>query len=195
MQCKLKNCYLPVAHINYCNKHYLQQLRHGKTFITRNDRRPAIIEDDYVKIPLGVGAKDGYVLVDRKYEYLANDNWRKTFYGYAVRSKDHQLMHRIILNAQRGAVVDHINGDKLDNRAENIRVCTQAQNMKNQKKKANRSGFKGVTIAPNGKYIARIVNDYKRIRIGTFSTAIDAAQAYDEAAVKYHGKFARLNNG
>lgn len=178
----------------YCSKHYQQVRRHGEPVLTRRDSRPAIDCGEYIKIPLGISAKDGYTLVDRDYAYLADDNWRITHYGYAVRSKDHTLLHRLITNADKGLDVDHISGDRLDNRTANLRVCTHFENCKNQAlNKNNSSGFKGVT-AQGRLYRARLTHNYKQIELGKFETAIDAARAYDKAAAKYCGRFARLNN-
>lgn len=92
--------------------------------------------------------------------------------------------------------VDHINGDGLDNRKENLRSCTNTENQRNQKKVRGISKYKGVSLL-GGKWRASI--RYKegrarrRIRIGPFDSEICAAMAYDNAAIKYHGEFASLN--
>lgn len=108
--------------------------------------------------------------------------------------------HRLILNAPPDKQVDHINGNKLDNRRKNIRLCTVAENGQNRGSQKNNaaSGFKGVTWDGKGPkrrspWKAMIQTNRKRICIGYFSTAELAAQAYDKKATELHGAFARLN--
>lgn len=104
-------------------------------------------------------------------------------------------MHRYLLNAPAGSYVDHINGNKLDNRRENLRLCTNQENLRNAgRSKANTSGFKGVSYdKPRDKWAAYICPNGSKIFLGRFANAEAAARAYDEAALKYHGDFARLN--
>ena len=106
-----------------------------------------------------------------------------------------QLMHREILKAQEGEQTDHINSDGLDNRRANLRLCTVAQNQKNQiKNSKNTSGYKGVHwFKPRGYWCAQITVDGKTKTIGYFRAIEDAARAYDEAAIALHGRFARTN--
>lgn len=92
-----------------------------------------------------------------------------------------------------GMVVDHVNGDTFDNRKQNLRVCSPADNRKNLPIYTNNtSGYKGVCIHGN-KYRARIRVDKKTINGGVYSSAREAAQRYNELAITYHGDFARLN--
>lgn len=103
-------------------------------------------------------------------------------------------MHRMILNTPKGMETDHINGDRLDNRRENIRVCTKAQNLRNVAKRTNNSsGMKGVYKSRNEKWVAQIRLNGKSYYLGIFSEKVEAAMAYNEAAKKFHGEFARLN--
>lgn len=98
------------------------------------------------------------------------------------------------MDAPDGMHVDHINGDGLDNRRENLRVCSPMQNLWNSKKQTNTSGFKGVTKRASDKaFIARIRVNYKLISLGSFADPIDAAKAYDAAARAHFGEFARTN--
>jgi hypothetical protein len=102
-------------------------------------------------------------------------------------------MHRFIMQAPKGMDVDHINGNPLDNRKENLRVCTHSENKRNTKKfKNNTTGYKGVSIKKD-KFQVKISHDYKQVHIGLFNTVEEAVKAYNEAALKYHGEFARLN--
>src|SRR5262245_40083957 len=121
---------------------------------------------------------------------------------YAVRSerlgvnrKRHVLMHRLIIGAPDGVFVDHRNGNGLDNRRENLRLATNSQNNCNSRPhRGSRSGYKGVKRSRNGKrWVAEIAAGGKQFCLGTFDTPEDAARVRDDAARKYHGKFARLN--
>ena len=105
-----------------------------------------------------------------------------------------ELLHRRLLNFPNGEV-DHINGDGLDNRKFNLRACTNSENHMNRgKQKNNTSGFKGVMqYGRFGKWKAQIVVKRKNIHVGCYDTPEQAAVAYNTAALKYHGEFARLN--
>ena len=103
------------------------------------------------------------------------------------------FMHREINGTPIGMITDHINGNSLDNRKENLRSATHAQNMANRKKaKSNRSGFKGVYFDPSkNSFVAEINSGNKRTRLGKFSTAEEAYSAYVRASLEIHGKFSR----
>ncbi len=92
-----------------------------------------------------------------------------------------------------GREIDHINGDKLDNRKVNLRICTSSQNAMNRKSLGNRFGYKGIVNYRNGKYQAMIWDGKHNLNLGMFTTKEDAAKAYDNAAVEIHGIYARLN--
>ena len=101
-------------------------------------------------------------------------------------------MHRIILDAPIGVMVDHVNGNGLDNRRQNLRLATKSQNNANRNGYQNRTGFRGVE--PHKKrFIAVIWINHKRKNVGRFDTAIEAAIARDMAAKKVYGEFAKLN--
>lgn len=106
------------------------------------------------------------------------------------------LMHRFILNAAGADLfVDHINHDTLDNRRENLRLCSRAENCRNARKRSDGiSRFKGVSWdAETGKWRARIDFNGKTINIGRFHEETDAAAAYDRKALELHGEFALTN--
>jgi len=105
-------------------------------------------------------------------------------------------LHREIMNAPAGLVVDHKNGISLENRRANLRLATHAQNMYNKAKTKSKtsSRFIGVCfVKAVNKWEAKIYYQGKKIWLGYFDNEIDAAKAYDAAARKYHGEFARLN--
>ncbi len=108
-------------------------------------------------------------------------------------------LHRFIMGCCEGdgMVVDHINGNGLDNRRSNLRVCTQSQNMKNQAKRRTKtsSQFKGVCWDPKRQqWRATIRLPNKHWEIGRSKDEVDAARMYNEAAKTYFGEFARLND-
>ena len=104
------------------------------------------------------------------------------------------LMHRQLIKAPEGYVIDHINGNGLDNRRANLRLATVAQNAWNSRKRNPRSGYKGVCFASDkGLWRAAIVCHGRRIHLGYFKDKITAAKAYDSAAKKYYGEFAKPN--
>lgn len=89
--------------------------------------------------------------------------------------------------------IDHINRVKTDNRIVNLREATNAQNARNRKHtKPNNSGYKGVCLH-HGRYMARIMINGVKKHLGMFSDPVEAAKAYDEAALLYHGEFASTN--
>lgn len=102
------------------------------------------------------------------------------------------LMHRLIMHPARNQVVDHVNGNGLDNRKQNLRCCTINENMWNVRSK-NKHGYKGVFKRKNGTWSANIRHNGTRIYVGTFPSAKDAALAYDELAHRYFGEYALLN--
>ena len=177
----------------------------------------------------------------RKFKYKDKEKW----YGEAKLTKGQMLkykelfpnhyiapsgcimIHKFIMNAPKGMCVDHINHDGLDNRRENLRICTYSQNSQNKRLRVDsRSGYKGVYEYPEGhiikqkqKYIhtrkgkptgkvsyhiyeikvkkrlkAHIKpKGQKRIQLGHYLTAEEAAKAYDKKAKELYGEFAELN--
>lgn len=103
------------------------------------------------------------------------------------------LFHRVVARAPDGLLVDHKDRDPLNNCKSNLRLCSQAQNSRNRGiAKHNRSGFKGV-YANRGRWRAEINVNGKRIRLGSYRDKVDAALAYDRAAVTFHGAFCVTN--
>jgi len=104
-------------------------------------------------------------------------------------------MHRAITKAPSGKTVDHVNGNKQDNRRVNLRVCKLGLNCANRTVQTNnKSGYKGVNwLTKNRKWRAEIMVDKKHIHLGLYEDKEEAALAYDIAALNYFGPFARCN--
>jgi hypothetical protein len=125
--------------------------------------------------------------------------WRTDTKGYAVSAKRvagevvNTSLHRLIMGVAGAVQIDHINGIKLDNRRSNLRICTGLQNMRNRPVyRTSRSGLKGVLQRPSG-FIAKITVNSRRLYLGTYPSAKEAALVYDAAARKFYGEFAWLN--
>jgi hypothetical protein len=157
------------------------------TVIKLNHRKLTVVDDDVVR-------------------FVSQINWRARLGSnnldwYAVApilrfgKTVYVSLARFVMDAPEGVLVDHWNGDTLDNRRRNLRFATNAENQHNQRRLRvdNTSGYKGVSLYRNGKWCAQIYVDTKRINLGYFVQVEDAARAYDEAAVRYFGEFAATN--
>lgn len=104
------------------------------------------------------------------------------------------MMHRYILGAKPGEIVDHINRDSLDNTKSNLRICTNSQNHANIiRNRDNTTGYKGVYLSLRGYWVARIQKESKRVWLGYYSSPQEAAMVYDLAAISLFGEFALTN--
>lgn len=104
-----------------------------------------------------------------------------------------QYMHRFLLDSKKGTFVDHKNGNGLDNRRSNLRICTHAQNCHNVGLSTrNTSGYKGVSFAKHAKkWCAQIRKNGKNKKIGYFDSANEASMAWEIESKKIHGEFHR----
>ncbi len=142
---------------------------------------------------------------DEDYELLNKYKWHFMTVGYAGRSfyinknKSRILyMHRVILDAKTEQYVDHINGNKLDNRRSNLRICTQSQNCSNSKKSKSKisSKYKGVWKRNDGRskcWVAEHMLNRKKLYIGSFYSEEEARNAYDSFVLNLRKEFARPN--
>ncbi|EMF0257295.1 HNH endonuclease [Enterococcus hirae] len=129
-------------------------------------------------------------LVDGRSWYLGSHGY---FYTNIGRKK--YSVHRLIMGAKVGEEVDHISQDKSDNRRCNLRFCTRSENQRNMGlTNGNKTGYKGVFV-PKGsnKFQASIRRENRICYLGAFENKVEAAQAYNIAAILLHGKFGRLN--
>ena len=133
------------------------------------------------------------------YALVAQYRWTMNAAGYFVaslgRKSNHIFLHRLIMNPPDGLYVDHIDGDKSNCQRSNMRLCSYTENNRNVGlQQNNQCGYKGVYWASDrGKWRAEITVDRKHIHIGSFDSPIDAAEAYDEAAILYFGEYAKTN--
>lgn len=156
-------------------------------------------------IPLTQGK---VAIVDAEdYNFLNLWKWRAQKGGrtyYAVRQfripnsniRIYVSMHREIMKAPEGIIVDHINCDALDNRKSNMRLCIHSENLRSQRPHINKEvKYKGVSVHNNGKnpYAASIYVDGRQVYLGLYPTPEKAATIYDLAALKYFGEFALTN--
>jgi hypothetical protein len=161
----------------------------------RNYRpKPAEPPGDIRRIPLGRGQ---YAYVDAAdCEWLRQWNWR-LHGGYATRYERGKriFMHRQIMQAPKGKIVDHIDGNPRNNYRSNLRICTPGENARNMGKRTGAtSRFKGVCWHRKaGKWCAVIKFEGRRIWLGYFDDEVEAARVYDRAAVELFGLFARPN--
>jgi len=135
--------------------------------------------------------------VVNRYKWFAVRNY-KTYYARTyLKTENGKIlmpMHRLILRPPHDMPLDHKNGDGLDNRRSNLRLCNQTCNQRNRRTTRGTSRFKGVCWSSwNKKWVARIRINKHLLHLGYFADEISAALAYDDAANLHFGDFARLN--
>lgn len=148
------------------------------------------------------------IVDDEDFDEISKRSWHINFHGYASYDSKKEgllrrtkiLMHRKVMNiTDPNILIDHINGNKLDNRRSNLRIANRSQNAANgNKHKNNTSGYKGASfmnVPSRGlkQWVSTITVNRKRICIGYFLTAEEAARAYDKAAKEHFGEYAKLN--
>ena len=139
---------------------------------------------------------------DEDYDFISQWKWCVSNAVYAVRRGSKIdgdlrgtiiLMHRVIMHTPEGMSVDHIDGNSLNNCRSNLRNSTHSQNMFNKKLRSDSSsGIKGVQKHGN-KWRVHIGYNGLRVRVGSYNSIDEAVAAYNQAALKYHGEYARLS--
>lgn len=159
-----------------CNKHYKQFKKNGyftdNSPRTQRDKNEIILEKDYAKICLYDKQYNiiNYAIIDLEdVNKVKNIKWRINCNGYVINNSNHScFLHRIILNVN--SYIDHINGNRLDNRKCNLRICTKQEN------KMNISKYKGYYKIKN-RWIAKIKQNGKQVHLGSFVYEDEAAYA------------------
>lgn len=139
------------------------------------------------------------VLLDDADASVLRHNWYLSFHKdgrpkyVMANGKPTKYLHREIMNPPEGYEVDHINGNKLDNRRENLRICKRRENLRNRTSYSNSNNYKGVEGRKGKCYRAVLTLDGLFLYTKSFDTEIEAARAYDKLASKLYGAFAKLN--
>jgi len=136
------------------------------------------------------------IVDDIDFELLSRYKWHVSYnkgLWYAKTGKRGPLMHRLLMSPANGFIVDHVDGNGLNNVRSNLRVCTQAQNSRNRKiHKNSKSRVKGVTWREDRqKWRVRIGLDYRSIGLGHYNSKEEAVEAYKNGCQQYHKEFAR----
>ena len=140
------------------------------------------------------------IVDDEDYQNLSIFKWHcrgsgKYRYAYRMENGTTLAMHRAIINVPDGMQTDHIDGNGLNNLRNNLRTATCAQNQFNATGWPGKSFFKGISWnKEHKKWAANIRITTQRLFLGYFQSEADAAKAYNEAALKHHGAFAKTNN-
>jgi hypothetical protein len=144
-----------------------------KIFLTQN--KVALVDDE-----------DFYEM--NKHKWYFSTGYAMFKDGYKKRHATQ--MHRLIMKCPKGFDIDHKNHNGLDNRRENLRICTRQDNMRNRLGK--NGGYKGARLV-KGRWRSEHTLNKKTVHIGYFDTQIEAAQAYDNKVREIYGEFAKLN--
>ena len=197
--CSVEGCNGKHYGKGYCNKHYQQIRKYGEIRRTKEDLNEIVLYKDYAEIILynkeSVEIARTKIDLDdidkvKEYKWHLNDN------GYVrgnVGNERMEYLHRFLLNIQGNVIIDHINGNPLDNRKCNLRIATPTQNNMNMKKRSdNISGYKGVGWQKKrNKWRARITINKKTIELGYFNTIEEAIKARQKAEEEYFGEYNR----
>ena len=200
--CKVKDCGKSASYLNngsggYCSRHRNQMYRNGKIYTrTRYDKNKIIDFGNYYGIELynGMGEQKKVAIakIDKDdINKIKNKKWTLMLNGYVCWQKENILLHRLITGVVgdiKMFQVDHVNHDPLDNRKNNLRICTSQENSRNIKCKGY-SLFKRT-----GKWKARIMIDRKEIHLGYYDKEEDAKNAREKAVRKHFKEFAFKNN-
>ena len=199
-KCSVEGCPKEECKKGMCRRHYNQILIYGKLIgnPSNNYRDLNLFEekDDYVRVftnDVWGNINNSFILDKKDWEKLKKHKWNIDRLGYPSTCIDgkNKRLHVLLCGYE---VTDHINQNKQDNRRSNLRECSNTQNRANVKRrKDNKTGYKGVFLRSNGTYIACVRKEGKQYHLGTFKKDIDAARAYNEAAIVLFGEFACLN--
>lgn len=203
--CQVLGCGAAHRSKGLCSKHYERMRKHGTT-VLRTERNVSVrgieIHDGIAFVPL----TRGYVarIDPEDVEKVRCFNWSvqirpRTCYAIRTPRKNeqgtraHMLLHRLIMDAPEDTQVDHISGDGLDCRKQNLRLATSEDNARNaRRRRDNQSGYKGVSWhKQRRKWVAQLNIDGKRKHLGLFICPKEAHAVYCDAVERLHGEFAR----
>jgi hypothetical protein len=199
-KCKVRDCDKNSHTKGYCIKHYSQQLKYKHILIrTKYDKNKIIQHKDYAEIVLYNMSQTevGKTKIDLAdvcachiYKWRLVKRPNGSVKAQTNINKKGIPLHQFLLKTKG---IDHINGDSLDNRRNNLRVCTNQQNSFNQKTKVtNTSGYKGVSFQKkNNTYRAYIVKNNKQIHLGSFIKKEDAYKIRQKAEITMFGEYRR----
>ena len=192
--CSVKGCNGKHKAKGYCNKHYIQMKRRGK-ILDRSIKDPnEIIEyEDHAEIVMHNKQHEetGRAIIDlNDVDKVRGYKWSLRKTGYVI-SGGGMFLHRLIMNPPDNMVIDHINHNPLDNRKENLRICTQQQNSMNKAISSNNtSGVTGVYFDKRrNKWMTYITYNNRRIFLGYCNTKEDAIETRRAAEIKYFGDY------
>lgn len=168
--------------VYYCAKHCGQYRRHGKCFErTVRDPNDYEVSGDVAKIFMydKYGNRTDTVIVDLEdldrclqYKWHVHKGHRTNYASTKSKERKELYLHRLVTGYEGNLDIDHINGNGLDNRKKNLRICSRSRNIMNLHRK-----YQGVRKMESGRYRAVIKHNYKNIYIGTYDTIEEALEA------------------
>lgn len=176
------------------------KLPHQSTHVSKTKRPKGVADMKEIKLTQGrkavVDNDDFDKLIVFKWCYLKTGCAGRGSRTNELSTRKTVLMHRQILQCPDGLFVDHKNGNRLDNRKSNLRICTKRENAYNVGLvSSNKSGYRGVSFdSRSGRWRARIRTVVAYKSLGYFSTAQGAAEAYNAEAINIHKEFHRSNS-
>jgi hypothetical protein len=194
--CQVEGCESPMLSKGYCRRHYWQVWRNGciatRTRYTPNEFR---VNGNTTTIPLFNMQNDivcEAIIDTEDIPLVSSRKWCSDKGNYVISGKESLYLHRLIMNANNGQTIDHINHNGLDNRKANLRFCTYVQNMQNSKMSSNNnSGVKNVCkVNGRDRWDVTLRVNGKKKYIGRFNTLEDAKLSAQKSRLKYHGAFA-----
>lgn len=197
--CTVDGCNSRLLSRLHCRRHHTQMCNHGEIIKAKSSKDLFRFEVNEVECLIHLYDTFGFLkattIIDSVYfDKIKNYTWNLNARGYVQTGGGNNiiLLHRFILDAPKGVLVDHKDLDRLNNRKDNLRLCNQSQNMYNKPVlDRNKCGIKGLYY--NGfSWTASINCDGKKLHIGSFSSIEDAIDAYNKKATEVAGEFARL---
>jgi hypothetical protein len=198
-KCQVEGCGKEYLANGYCRRHY-DQVRNSGKIMERTIYDPNPVTSDGDTAVMDMYDKHGNytcsTIMDASDVDLVKDRkWFRIKAGYVThfdpKTRKSLYLHRVILGAETGKDVDHVDGNPLNNRKSNLRVCTHAQNGQNQKLSSkNTSGVKNVSWdSARDRWSVEVVEQGVKHRLGRFKNLEDAKRAAEIAREKYHGEF------